>query len=153
MAAGHLARRTGHPAVGDDRDPLAAVLQHAEGGHQLVQLGHAVGGRALVADDGDEVAAVEAALGEGGEEVGLVVEDHRRRGHDAVLGLDGGGLDDRAAEAAREHPQAAVRGERLVGRAQHVGVEGRLRALLPGDLRPRPAAPRGCGATGRGPRP
>ena len=60
------------------RDPLAAVLQHAEGGHQLVQLGHAVGGRALVADHGDEVAAVEAALGEGGEEVGLVVEDHRR---------------------------------------------------------------------------
>ena len=44
-------------------------------GRQLVQLGHAVGGRALVADHRDEVAAVELAVAERGEEVGLVVED------------------------------------------------------------------------------
>ena len=70
-----LAGRAGHPAVGDDRDLLAAVLQHAERGGQLVQLGHAVGGRALVADHRDEVAAVELAGAERLEEVVLVVED------------------------------------------------------------------------------
>ena len=119
----HLARRAGHAAVGHDRDPLAAVLQHPERGRQLVQLGHAVGGRALVADDRDQVAAVEPALGEGGEEVGLVVEDHRGCGDHAVLGLDRGRLHDRTAEPAREHPQAAVGGERVVGRSQHRGVQ------------------------------
>ena len=65
---GDLAGGAGHPAVGDDRNPLATVLQHAERGHQLVELGHAVGCRPLVAHDGDEVAVVETTLGEGGQE-------------------------------------------------------------------------------------
>ena len=52
----HLAGRARHAPVGDERDAVAAVLQHAEERRQLVQLRHAVGARALVADDGDEVA-------------------------------------------------------------------------------------------------
>ena len=46
----HLARGAGHPAVGDQRDPLAAVLEDAERGGELVQLRHAVGRRALEAE-------------------------------------------------------------------------------------------------------
>ena len=52
----HLARGAGHAPVGDQRDLEAAVLQHAEGRRQLVQLRHAVGLRALEAHHGDEVA-------------------------------------------------------------------------------------------------
>ena len=43
-------------------------MQHAERGGELVQLGHAVRARALVADDRD-VVVVEVAAVEGGEEV------------------------------------------------------------------------------------
>ena len=82
-----LARGAAHAAVGDERDAVAAVHQHAQRGRELVQLGHAVRARALVADDRDEV-AVELAAVERGEEVALVVEDARGRGHDAVLGRD-----------------------------------------------------------------
>ena len=63
-----LARGAAHAAVGDERDAVAAVLQHAQRGRELVQLGHPVGARALVADDRDDVAVELAAL-EGGEEV------------------------------------------------------------------------------------
>ena len=62
MAAGHLARGARHAAVGDQRHLAAAVLQHAQRRRQLVQLGHAVGLRALEADHGDEVAVELAAL-------------------------------------------------------------------------------------------
>ena len=47
----HLAARARHAPVGDQRDLEAAVLQHAERRRQLVQLGHAVGARALEAHD------------------------------------------------------------------------------------------------------
>ena len=57
----HLARGAGHAPVGDQRHLAAAVLQHAERRGQLVQLGHAVGLRALEADHGDEVAVELAA--------------------------------------------------------------------------------------------
>ena len=57
----HLARGAGHAAVGDQRHLEALVLQHAQRRRQLVQLGHAVGLRALEADHGDEVAVQLAA--------------------------------------------------------------------------------------------
>ena len=50
------AGRAGHAAVGEQRDLVPALLQHAERRRQRVQLGHAVGRRALVADDHDHVA-------------------------------------------------------------------------------------------------
>ena len=56
IAAGTLPEAPRHAAVGDERDAVAAVHQHAERGRELVQLGHAVRARALVADDRDEVA-------------------------------------------------------------------------------------------------
>ena len=53
----HLARRAAHAAVGDQRDAESPCLcSTAERRRQLVQLGHAVGARALEAHDGDEVA-------------------------------------------------------------------------------------------------
>ena len=66
----HLARRAAHPAVGDESDAKALLLQRAERRRQLVQLGHAVGARPLEADDGDEI-ALELAGGERGEHVVL----------------------------------------------------------------------------------
>src|SRR4051794_28180644 len=98
-----LARRTRHPAVGDERDPLAAVLEDPEGRGQLVQLRHPVGRRALEADHRHEVALEGTGL-EGTQEVGLVVEDPGRCLHLALLGLDRRGLDHRTAEVAVEHP-------------------------------------------------
>ena len=87
---------------------LPAVLEYAERGRQLVQLGHPVGGRALVADDRHEVAAVELLGRERLEEVGLVVEDDGGRGDHPVLGLDRGHLDHAGAERAAQHLEAAV---------------------------------------------
>ena len=52
----HLAGGAGHAPVGHQRHALAAILQDAEHGGQLVQFRHAVGLRPLEADDGDEVA-------------------------------------------------------------------------------------------------
>ena len=63
-----LARGAAHATVGDERDAVAAVHQHAERGRELVQLGHPVRARALVAHDRD-VVVVELAAVEGGEEV------------------------------------------------------------------------------------
>ena len=103
---------------------MAAVLEDAERGDELVQLGHAVGARALVADDRDEV-AVEVAAVEGGEEVGLVVEDARRRGDDAVLGGDRGDLHHGAAERAVEHADAAVGRKGLADAAQRAAIRAR----------------------------
>jgi hypothetical protein len=57
----HLARGTGHAAIGDQRDLETLVLQHAERRRELVQFGHAVGARPLEAHDGDKVAAQLAA--------------------------------------------------------------------------------------------
>ena len=52
----HLAGGARHAPVGDQRHLVPAILQDAEHGGQLVQFRHAVGLRALEADDGDEVA-------------------------------------------------------------------------------------------------
>src|SRR4051794_221629 len=125
-----LAGGARHPPVGDQRDAVAAVLEHAERGRQLVQLRHPVGGRALEAEHGDHV-PVELALGECLQEVRLVVEHPRGCLDLTVLRLHGRDLDDAAAEVAVEHPQPAVGGEGLVDAAQHVGVEAPLRTLLP----------------------
>ena len=61
----HLARGAGHPPVGDQRHLEAPVLQHPQRRRQLVQLGHAVGLRALEAHHGDQVALELAGLERG----------------------------------------------------------------------------------------
>jgi hypothetical protein len=62
-----------------------------------VQLGHPVGGRALLPDHDDHV-AVELAPREGLQEAHLVAEHARRRLDEPVLRRDGRHLDHRAAQ-------------------------------------------------------
>jgi hypothetical protein len=131
---GDLARRARHAAVGDERDAEPAVHQHAERRGELVQLRHPVRARTLVADHGD-VVKVEVTAIERGEEVQLVVEDARGRGHDAMLGGDGGDLHHRAAERALEHADAAVGRERVADGAQAAFI-----ARLPVGRTPRELA-------------
>ena len=95
----HFAARAGHAAVGDQRDPVAAVLEHAQRGRQLVQLGHAVGARALEAHDHRDV-AVELARLERLEHLILVGKAARRRFDRPALLIDRAGLEDRPAEIA-----------------------------------------------------
>ncbi len=95
----HLAGSARHAPVGDQRHALAAVLQDAEHGGQLVQFRHAVGLRPLEADDGDEVAGQRAGL-EGLVQPLLAVENLGRRLDDAAFRLHGGRLDDGVAEIA-----------------------------------------------------
>ena len=47
IAAGTFPLAPGHSAVGDQRDLMATVLEHAERRGELVQLGHAVSARTL----------------------------------------------------------------------------------------------------------
>jgi hypothetical protein len=58
----HLARRAAHPAVGDESDAKALLLQRAKRRRQLVQLRHAVRARALEADHCDDVAREPAGV-------------------------------------------------------------------------------------------
>ena len=80
----HLARRAGHAPVGDQRHAEAALLQGAEDRRQRVQLGHAVGLRALEAQHADEIALQRAAL-ERGLHLVLIVEDAGRGLDDVTL--------------------------------------------------------------------
>jgi hypothetical protein len=70
---------------------MAAVLQHSERGHQLVQLRHSDRLRSLKAYGGDEV-AVEFARAKGRVQLLLAVEDPRRRLDRMPLGGDRRGL-------------------------------------------------------------
>ena len=166
----HLAARARHPAVGDQRDLEALVLQHAERRGQLVQFGHAVGARPLEADD-DHHVAVELARLERGEHLVLVGEDARRRLDRPALGRDRAGLEDRAAEIAARPAASRRRGGRgrSTGRSmsdcsslgdfvpdQRVAVElagcrrisARIRRRRPSACRRAAARPRAaCGST------
>nr|BFE77907.1 hypothetical protein GCM10020093_005080 [Planobispora longispora] len=99
-----------------------------------MQLGHAVGAGALVADDRHEVLPVQLARLEGAQQLQLVVEDLGRGLDHQVLLLDGGDLDDRAAQVAVEHLGAAVGGERVAHRPEHVEVGAALGPLGPDQL-------------------
>ena len=125
-----LSGSTGHPAVGHQRDPVAAVLQHAERRGELVQLGHADRAGTLIAQYRDEVAVQLAGL-EGGEEVGLVVEDDGRCGDHAMLGFDRRGLDHARTEVARKGFQPTVGVEGILHAAQHRGVVAHRGAVQP----------------------
>ena len=143
----HLARGARQPPVGDQRDLVAAILQHAERRHQLVQFRHADRLRSLEAHHRDEVAVEFAGL-EGGVQFLLAVEHPRRRLDHMALRRDRRGLDDRPAERSLEHPQAAGRLERLARAAQHAAVAGLRRRLAPGDCAVR-AEPRLDGIVGK----
>ena len=111
-----------HPAVGDQRDAVPAVLQHAQQRRELVQLGHPVGTRTLVSDDDDDV-AVQFAAGERLHDLRLVIEHPSRRGDHPMRRRDRRHLDHRAAEVAPQDAQPAVGGEGVADRAQHLPVE------------------------------
>ena len=99
----HLARGARQAPVGDQRDAMAAVLQHAERRHQLVQLRHADRLRPLKAHHRDEV-AVEFAGPEGRMQLLLAVEHPRRRLDHVPFGRDRRGLDDRPSRADPRAP-------------------------------------------------
>ena len=89
----HLARGARHAAVGDQGDLEALVLQDAEDGRELVQLGHAVGLRALPAQHAHQAArrvrftlALEFAGGKGLEHFFLGLEDAAGRLDEVALG-------------------------------------------------------------------
>ena len=118
----HLAAGARHAPVGDQRDAMAAVLEHAERRGQLVQLGHAVGARALEADHHDDV-AVELAGLERREHLVLVGEaaapaprsSSGPRSTALVLKI----ARPRLPSTSRMPPSAQ---ERVAGRPQHVEV-------------------------------
>src|SRR3546814_5513562 len=78
----------------------SAVLEHAERRGELVQFGHAVGARALEADDDDHVAIEFAGL-EGILHLLLIAEHARGRLDRPAILLDRADLDARAADIAR----------------------------------------------------
>ena len=86
-----FAGSAGKPAISDQRDFVAAVLQNAQGGHQAVEFGHAVGLGALEADDDDGV-LVQLIGFEGGVDLLLVVEDAGWGFDDVALRCHGGGF-------------------------------------------------------------
>ena len=117
-----LARRAGQAAIGDQCHPPALVLQHAQQRRQRMQLGHAVGARALVAHHGDEVARQGAGRVQSVERL-RGVDDHGGRGDASVFGLHRRELDQRAAEVAAQQPQPPLRLERAARRAYHGVVD------------------------------
>src|SRR5712691_9829847 len=74
----NLARGTGQPAVGNERDLQAPVLKRAERRHQLMQFWHSVRFRSLEAHHRDHVAG-EFAVRKGLLQFILRVEDPGRR--------------------------------------------------------------------------
>src|SRR5690606_33726352 len=72
-----LARSTGHAPISDQRHLETAILQHAQIGRHLVQLGHAVATRPLEAHHGDEITLQLAGL-ERLDQLQLVLEYQRR---------------------------------------------------------------------------
>ncbi len=128
----HLARRTGHAPVSDQRDLETAVLQQTEIGRQLVQLGHAVGTRPLEAHHCNDVSLQLARL-ERLDQLQLIGKDPRRRFHDAVLGRHGGYLHHATPEIAAHHPQPAFGRERPRHRPQDAFVQARRSPFTPGQ--------------------
>ena len=130
-----LAGRAGHPAVGDERDPVAAVLQHAERRGQLVQLGHAVGAPGPGSGSTATRSPVERAAPRTRRRKSAWSSNTRAGASTSRCS----GLTAEVLITARPRLPSSIRrppsrGERVVGRAQHVGVVAALRALLPGQL-------------------
>jgi hypothetical protein len=69
----HFAGCARHPSVGDQRNPEAAILDHALGRHELVQFGHAVCAGTLKPDDDNDIAIEFAGL-ESTNHIGLHVQ-------------------------------------------------------------------------------
>ena len=132
----HLAGRAGHAAVGDERDLVAAVLQHAERRRQLVQLGHAVGAPGPGSGRPRRSRASSVAGLERGEEVA----PGRRRRAPAPRPTRCSGSTAEILITARPRCRRAPAGRRRArtassAPAQHVGVVGCASApSLPGQL-------------------
>ena len=127
---GDFARRARHAPVGYQRDLEAPVLQDGQGRREFVQFGHAVGARALEADDADEIAFQFAAF-EGGQHFFLVVEHDGGGFDDAAVVFHGGDFYHAAPDVAFHHAQTAVGREGRGCGAQDFGVAAFGYRVLP----------------------
>ena len=83
----HLAGRARHAAIGHQCHLETPVLQHPQHGREFVQLGHAIGLRALMTHHGDKI-FVQQTVFEQLLQCLLAVDHHGWRTNDAVLRLD-----------------------------------------------------------------
>jgi hypothetical protein len=116
-----LARGARQPAVGDQCDLAALVLHHPQQRRQRMQLGHAIGLRALEAHHRDKVMR-QGAGGMQPVQCGRCVDHHGWCRDAAMLRLHRRQLDQPLAQVAFEQAQAALGLERVGDRAQHTGV-------------------------------
>ena len=117
----HLAAGAAHPAVGDERDLVAPILQHAERRGQLVQFGHPVRTRPLEADDDHDI-AVEFALGKCLGHRVLRLEYPARRLDGIALRIDRARLEAGTTQVALDQPHSAVGMEWSLHGAEHFRV-------------------------------
>src|SRR3546814_3482817 len=108
----------------------AGVMVHAERRGELVQFGHAVGARALEADDDDHVAIEFAGL-EGILHLLLIAEHARGRLDRPAILLDRADLDARAADIAREDAHDAFVLERRGDGADDAVVDRGVGQIAP----------------------
>ena len=113
-----LAGGTGETAVGDQGHLVTRLLQVAEHRHQLVQLRHAVGRRAVVAHHDDGV-LIEIPRLVGGLHRVLGGEDPGRGFNHPVFGGDRRDLDHGAAQVATEQLGATCGLEHAASDGQH----------------------------------
>ena len=129
----HLAGGAGHAPVGNQRHLVAAVLQHAKEGRELVQLRHAIGLRPLETHHGDEIALQLAGL-ESGCQLALVDEHPCRRLDHTMLRRHGRDLGHAASQVAFQHTQAALRREGPLCRTQDGFVQALSGPIAPDQL-------------------
>ena len=131
----HMQRRRGlagsarQPPVRHQRDLETSILQDAQRRHQLVQLRHAVGARALEAHDDDDV-AVQFAGAKRLLHFLLRLEHPRGRLDHHARRRKRARLDDGAAQRPLQHAQPARRRKRRRRAAQHALVAALFRRGL-----------------------
>src|SRR5690606_11045526 len=111
---GNLTRRARHPAICNQRDTEATILQNPQCRGQFVHYWHAARVWTLNADHRDiifiQLTAFERSL-----HIFMSVEDHRRGFDYAIFRLHGGHFDDAATEVTFQQSHATFGAERLVG--------------------------------------
>ena len=121
----HLARRARHAAIGHQCHLETPVLQHPQHGREFVQLGHAIGLRALMTHHGDKI-FLQQTVFEQLLQCLLAVDHHSRCAHHPVFGLHSRHLHHRTAQIACQQTQTPIGTEWFVDGAQH-GFIGRHR--------------------------
>ena len=126
----HLAGRTRQTAIGDQGHAMAFILQIRQKRHELMQLRHAIGTRPLESDNGDQI-AIQITGFVGFCHRRLAVENAGRCRDRPFLFIQCRNLDDGLAEIAGQLAQAALRRERIAGRAKYAFIPGLQRRIFP----------------------